>query len=211
VLLVLLFVALVLFAPTIANPVVVPVRAWLIRTVTAQVSNALNGSVSIGSLEGSLLSAPTIRDIVLKDARGDVVVQLPELRLRYDLTQLLQKKLLVDEIAIVQPRAKVVQEADGSINLSHLAPPSDTPPEDKSSGFTPPLDIELKALTIEDGQAQLQLSALPGVNTVKDLHLRVRGELTKSRYQLELQQLTVETLPAAVNLKTLRVGLQKVG
>src|SRR5688572_3266692 len=88
VLLVLLCVALVLFAPTVAKPVVAPVRAWLIRTVTTQVSNSLNGSISIGSLEGSLFSAPTVRDVVLKDARGDVVMQVPELRLRYDLTRL---------------------------------------------------------------------------------------------------------------------------
>ena len=211
VLLALLFVALVLFAPTVAQPVVDPVRAWLLRTVSTQVSKSLNGSLSIGSLEGSLLSAPTIRDIVLEDAQGNVVMQLPALRLRYDLTQLLQSKLLIHEIAIVQPQANVVQAADGSINLSRLLPPSDTPPEDTSSGFSLPLDVELNALTIEDGQASLQLSALPGVKTVKDLNLRLRGELTNERQQVELQQLTAQTQPAEVDLNTLQVALQKTG
>jgi autotransporter translocation and assembly factor TamB len=211
VLLVLLFVALVLFAPTMAQPVVAPARAWLLRTVSAQVSKSINGSLSIGSLEGSLLSAPTIRDVVLKDAQNDVVMQLQALRLRYDLTQLLHRKLLVHDIAIVKPRAKVVQEADGSLNWSRLFPPSNTPPKNASWGFMIPLDIELTALTVENGQAELDLPALPGVHTVKDLNLQVRGARSKERYDIELQQLTAKTLPAAVNLKTLRVAWQQIG
>ncbi|ETX09141.1 MAG: hypothetical protein ETSY2_01250 [Candidatus Entotheonella gemina] len=212
VLLVLLFVALVLFAPAVAQPVVEPVRAWLIRTVSAQASKSLNGSLSIGSLEGSLLSAPTVRDIVIKDAQGDIVIQLKALRLRYDLTQLLKRKLPVHEIAIVQPQVKVVQEADGSNNLSRLAPPSDAPPpEDESSGFVMPLDIELTALAIENGRAELQLPALPGVKTVKDLNLRLRGEVSKARYQIELQQFIAKTLPADVNLNKLQVALEQIG
>jgi len=208
VLLVLLFVALVLFAPEVAQPVVSPVRAWLLRTVSTQVSRSLNGSLSIGALEGSLLSAPSIRDIVIKDAQGDTVIALQALRLRYDLTKLLQKKLLVHEIAIVKPYAKVV-EKDGRLNLSRLAPPS--PPEDASSGFAIPLDIELQALTIENGRAELQLPALRGVNTVEDLSLHARGTLSKKRSDIELQQLTVKTLPAEVNLNTLQVTLEQIG
>ena len=213
VLLVLVFAGLVIFAPAMARPVVEPVRAWLVRTVSTQVSNSLNGSLSIGSLEGSLLSAPTIRDVVIKDDQGDVVMQLQALRLRYGLSQLLQRKLLVHDISIVEPYVKVVQAADGSNNLSRLARSSATPPppEEASSGFVLPLDIELTSLAIEQGQANLQLTALPGVKTVKDLNLRLRGELTKERYQIELQQLTAKTMPAEVNLNTLHVALTQTG
>ncbi len=212
-LLVLLFLALILFAPAVAQPVVAPVRAWLMGTVSTQASKSLNGSLSIGSLEGSLLSDPTVRNIVLRDAQGDAVIQLEALRLRFDLTRLLQRKLLVHEITLVRPQAKVIQEADGSNNLSRLALPSETPPpaEDASSGFGLPLDIELTALTIEDGRAELQLPSLPGVKTVNGLNLRARGELSKERYQIELQQLIAQTRPAQVNLNTLRVALQRVG
>ena len=210
-LLALILALLVLWAPAAARPVVAPVRAWLLRAVSSQVSNALNGSLRIGSLEGSLLSAPTIRDVVLKDAQGDVVAQLQELRLRYDLSQLLKKKLLVRDIAIVQPRVKVVQQANGSMNLSDLAPPSQPQPQEPSSGFSLPLDIELKALRIEQGQAELQLLALPGVKSVRNLNLRARGALSKAGYDFELQQLSANTQPAEVNLKTLRGALQQIG
>ncbi|ETW97903.1 MAG: hypothetical protein ETSY1_20875 [Candidatus Entotheonella factor] len=212
VLLVFAFVALVLFAPAVAQPVVEPVRAWLIRMVSTQASNTLNGSLSIGSLQGSLFSDPTIRDIVIQDAQGDVVIQLEALRLRYDLTRLLQRKLLIHEIALVQPQVKVVQESDGSNNLSRLAPPSDTTqPEEASSSFVMPLDIELTSLAIENGRAELQLPALPGVQTVNNLELRLRGEVSTSSYQIELQQFTANTLPAEVNLNKLYVALEQIG
>ena len=211
VLLVLIFVTLVLWAPAVARPVVTPVRAWLLRTVSSQVSNALNGSLSLGSLEGSLLSAPTIRDVVLKDAQGEVVAQLRELRLRYSLSPLLKKKLLVSDITIAQPYVKVVQQANGSLNLSDLAPPSEPQPPKASSGFSLPIDIELQALSIDQGRADLQLLALPGVKNVDGLNLRARGALSKTSYDLELQQLTANTRPAEVNLNTLRGALQLIG
>ncbi len=210
VLLILLFVALVLFAPAVAQPVVEPVRAYLLRTVSEQVSNVLNGSLSLGSLEGSLLSDPTIRDVVLKDSQGQVIASLQELRLRFDLKKILQRKLRVNEIAIVKPRVMVVQGTDGSLNLSRLAPSSDTPPE-TSSGFALPLDIELMALVIEDGQAQLQLNALPGVNAVEGLVLQARGVLSQNRYVIELQKLNAKTLPANVNLHQLRGTFEQIG
>jgi autotransporter translocation and assembly factor TamB len=204
---VLLFTALVLFDPAIGKPVVTPVRAWLVRTVATQASNFLNGSLTIGSLEGSLFSDPTIRDVVVRDEQGDIVAQVQALRLHYDLTQLLQKKLVIHEIAIVRPQAKVVQTADGSLNVSQLVPPSDKP-EEPSEGFTLPIDIDLNALTIEDGQAELHLPVLAGVRRVQDLHLRLQGNLSKERYQIELQQLTAQTQPANVTLQTLRGGVR---
>ncbi len=167
-LLVVLFLALVLFAPAVAQPIVGPVRASLLRLASTQASNAINGSLSIGSLQGSLLSAPTIRDITLRDAQGEAIVQLEVLRLRYDLTQLLQRKLLVHEITLVRPHVKVTQAEDGSNNFSRLALPSETPsPPEATTSAGLPIDIELSALVIEDGQAELRLPSLPGVKTVR--------------------------------------------
>ncbi len=180
---------------------------------STQASNAINGSLSIGSLEGSLLSAPTIRDIVLQDAQGDVVVQLEALRLCYDLTQLLQSKLLVHEVTLVRPRASVIQTEDGSNNLSRLALPSETPPPapENTVGVGIPIEIELTAFTIEDGRVELDLPSLPGVKTVKDLGLQVGAELSKNGLQVNLKQLTAQTLPAKVDLKTLRGAFRQFG
>ncbi len=210
--LVLLFLALIIFAPTMTQPIVRPVRAWLVRMVSTQASNAINGSLSIGSLEGSLVSAPIIRDVVLQDAQGDVVMQLEALRLRYDLTQLLQKKLLVHDITLVRPRASIIQAADGSNNLSRLALPSDSAPEpEDTTGAGLPIDIEVVMLAIENGQVELQLPSLSGVKTVKNINLQVGAILSKHENRVELKQLTAQTLPANVDLKALSGAFRQVG
>lgn len=214
VVLVLLFLALVLFAPEFAKPIVGPVRASILRMVSAQASSAINGSLSIGSLEGSLLSAPAIRDIVLRDAQGDVVMQLEALRLRYDLTQLLQRKLLVHDITLVRPQAKITQAEDGSNNLSRLALPSEPapPPAPEDTAVAGlPIAIELTALNIEDGRVELDLPALPGVKTVEHLGLQAGVVFSESGTQVNLKQLTAQTLPAKVDLKTLRGVVRQFG
>ncbi|MDH3599331.1 MAG: hypothetical protein OEU26_06780, partial [Candidatus Tectomicrobia bacterium] len=200
-----LAVLLVLTAPRPLNPLVTPLRAALLQMVTSAVSQSLNGSLEIEELQGSLLSNPVLNGVVLRDADGNVVAQLHELRLTYRLTALLQKRLLVDEISLLRPQLTLIQDADGSLNLSRLAPPSDP---DTSSPDTPgsaglPLDIELGALHIRDGHATLQLQALPGIRTVDGLQVKLSGHLTPQSAEIHIQELQARTQPAEVNLRAL--------
>src|SRR5687768_2412689 len=111
VLLVGLVVLLVLIAPHPLNPLVTPLRAALLQMVTSTVSQSLNGSLEIEELHGSLLSSPVLNGVVLRDADGNVVAQLDELRLSYRLTALLQKRLLIDEISLLRPQVTLTQNA----------------------------------------------------------------------------------------------------
>lgn len=159
VLLVGLAVLLVLIAPRPLNPLIAPLRAALLQIATSAVSQSLSGSLEIGGLQGSLLSHPVFNDIVLRDAEGNAVAQLDELRLAYRLTAVLQKRLLIDEISLLRPQLTLIQDADGSLNLSRLAPPAapNARSPETSSSTALPLDIELGALHIRDGRATLQL------------------------------------------------------
>ena len=211
VLLVGLVVLLVLIAPRPLNPLVIPLRAALLQRVTSAVSQSLNGSLEIEKVQGSLLSSPVLNGVVLRDADGNIVAQLDELRLAYRLTALLQKRLLVDEISLLRPQVTLTQNADGRLNLSHLTPPSDPDagPPDTSSSAGLPIDIELGALHIRDGHATLQLPSLPGIRTVDGLQMRLSGHLTPQSAEIHIQELQARTQPAEVNLRTLRGIVQQ--
>ena len=64
----------------------------------------LNGTVEIGALRGSLLSSLVLRDVVLRDRQGIEVAHLDEVRLGYDLTTLLTKRLVVQRVHLVHPQ-----------------------------------------------------------------------------------------------------------
>ena len=205
-LLAVLAVLLVLIAPRPFQPLVTPLRASLLPIVTSAVSHLLNGSLEIGGLQGSLLSNPVFNGIVLRDTDGNAVAQLDELHLAYRLTALLQKRLLIHKITLVRPQLTLIQNADGSLNLSRLALPSEP---DISSPGTPgrvglPIDIELGTLQLQDGHVNLRLPSLPGIQTVNGLQVRLSGHLTSQSAEINIQELQARTQPAEVNLRTLR-------
>jgi hypothetical protein len=90
--------------PSYADIILDPLRDLLVNTATKWVSKGLNGSVEIGKMEGSLLGSPVLKDVKLLDHQGNTVVQIAEVRLAYDLKTLLQKKLEVSEVLVVQPQ-----------------------------------------------------------------------------------------------------------
>src|SRR5262249_23776643 len=122
---------LLLMYYTVVNPLYMPLRDALVRTVTRKLSQSLHGSVEIGALRGSLFSAPVLHNVVLRNAQGTVVGQIEAIRLAYALTALLKRRLEVHAVEIVQPQLTVVQDPDGSLNLTKLFPASSTAPTEK--------------------------------------------------------------------------------
>src|SRR5215471_11174153 len=175
--LMLLGVSLLLYY-TVVNPLYAPLRDALVRTVTRTLSQSLHGSVEIGALRGSLFSAPVLHNVVLRDAQGTVVGQIEAIRLAYDLTALLKRRLEVHAVEIVQPQLTVVQEPDGSLNLTKLFPASSTaPPEKPAAGGGLPFALRIDTLRLRDGQVTLDLPSLPGVHQVDGLQMQMSAQL----------------------------------
>src|SRR5262245_37859217 len=106
------------------DPVLDPLRDLVVRTVTRFVTKSFQGSVEVGALRGSLLSSPVLQNITLRDKQGTVVAQIAELRLVYDLKALLKKRLDIQLAEIVQPQVTLIQEPDGSFNITNLLSPA---------------------------------------------------------------------------------------
>jgi autotransporter translocation and assembly factor TamB len=190
-----------------ADIILDPLRDFLVQTVTRFVSKSLNGTLEVGSLRGSLLSTPTLHDIVLRDAQGNILGQIAEIRLAYDLTTLLKKRLTVRQVEIIRPQVTLVQEPDGSINLGHLfkdAAPQADPPE--AGGL--PFALVLENVQLRDGQLTLQFPALPGIRTLEGLQVHLQGQLDQAGMRGMLHRLAVHAQPADVEIRALRGGFQ---
>src|SRR5712691_3470438 len=101
-----------------------PIRNLLGRTASAWLSRGLNGTLEVGSLRGSLFASLVLRDVVLRDRTGAEVARLDEVRLGYDLTTLLTKRLVVQHVHFVHPQATLVQAPGGQWNLSRILSPT---------------------------------------------------------------------------------------
>lgn len=203
---------LLLLYVTILNPWYEPWRDALLPYVSRLISASLNGTLEIGALRGSLLSAPALHNVVLRDASGSLVGRIEAIRLAYDLTALFRLRLEVQAVEISRPQITVVQQPDGRLNLNTLLPESPLPaaePPPTSGGL--PLAIRLHTLQIRDAQITLDLPSLPGVQQITGLQVRLSAQLDGAGLHAEIQQFTADTMPAEVHLRTLQGALHRQG
>jgi autotransporter translocation and assembly factor TamB len=205
-----LIVGLLVVSPRFSEPLIQPLRTWLVSATTKWISLSLNGTFEIGRLRGSLLSAPVFHDVMLKDEQGEVVAQIDAVALHYDLKGLLKKGLRFSAIEIIRPKLRLVQAADGRLNLSRLLAPelAEKPAEEPFEYHGPPVAILLDRVTLQDGRIDLELPFLPGVRIIENIFVDIQGEVNQQGLRFELQRFTADTQPANVALKTLRGTFQ---
>ena len=212
--LVVLFLVLLIIAPTFARPAVAPVRAWLVQAATQSLSKGINGTLQVGALRGSLLRAPKVADVVLRDPTGAVVVRIDAVRLHYGPLSLLRGRLVIHEIEIIRPHLTLSQGRDGTLNLARLARPASQPadPRPDPSGFLPlPVGLELRRFRVQDGRSRLALDFLKGVTAISDVQITLAGRADDTGLHLTIQEFTAQTRPAQVNLTELRGALHVTG
>lgn len=209
-----LFLVLLITAPTFARPVVAPVRAWLVQAATQSLSKGINGTLEVGALQGSLLRTPSLADVVVRDPTGAVVVRIDAVRLHYGPLSLLRGRLVIHEIEVIRPHLTLTQGRDGTLNLARLARSAsqpDDPRPDPSGSLPLPIGLELRRFRVQDGRSQLALDFLKGVTTVSDVQMTLAGRADDSGLHLTIQELSAQTHPAQVNLTELRGALRMTG
>lgn len=188
----------------LAGHILTAARDAAVQAALNAVSNTIQGSLEVGGVRGSLLSALVVQDLTLKDAQGRIIGQIDALRVSYSLPSLLRLHLTVHEIDIVQPRFTLTEEPDGALNISRALSPVQPRRPDETDAPGLPLAIAVEDLRLRDGELALGLDALPGVRQVKGLQVQLQAQLDQEGIRARLQQVTAQTMPAQVDLHTLQ-------
>lgn len=186
-------------------------RDRLVQMAARWASRTLNGSLDVGALRGSLLSAPVLVDVTLRDAQGDVVAQIAEVRLNYSLQNLLQRRLDIQSVEIIRPQVTVAQDAEGRLNLSQLLASTASQAPAPGSGNGTSFTLEIARLLIRDGQVTVRLPTLPGVQQVAAIQAELRAHVDQAGLRLEVQQGTAQAQPANVALRSMQGSVQAQG
>src|SRR5690349_23660024 len=97
---------------------------WARDKVRGKLEDALrakiNGTITVGSLEGELLDAVTIRDIVVTDRQGREAVRIDELFIDYRIGPLMDNHFHADDLEIHGLHVDARRMADGRLNLADL-------------------------------------------------------------------------------------------
>ena len=119
----------------------------------SRLDTLLDADVSLGEIRGNLVTGFSI-DSVSIFVRGEPLLQVERVVLRYDLFQIPSKRITVSHLALVRPRVALVRGIDGIWNFERMTRPK---PEESPSTFDWP--IKLDRFEIKEGSLRLIDSA----------------------------------------------------
>jgi len=127
-----------------------PGRALLARNVSHQLATLLRGDVYVGNIDGSFLRDLVLRDVVVRDTAGVLLVSLPVVRVRYLIPNFLARRFVLEALEVDRPVINLVRHASGRWNYEEVLRLSEGPP-----GKTAPPLIEFRNMKVTDGALAL--------------------------------------------------------
>ncbi len=152
---------------------VVTSSGFLKSVVLPRVGAALNAKVDAESIVLRPFSSVEIRKLTVTPNGAETLATVELARVRYNLSAILGGRMEFDEIFVGTPAVSVVQKPDGTSNLDpilkklaegSITQPSGTPP---ASGD--PIQLDLRALTVENGSFSYRATAADGAKTSADV------------------------------------------
>jgi hypothetical protein len=157
-----------------------------------QISQQLKLPLTIKKISFSLLSGIQVDDITLGSAIRPLA-HIKQIILNYDLTQLLQGKLVINQVLLDHPQLTAISQ-DGVWNFLPLLKPESrsrpSAPADKTSPLPsfPLPEIDIKALTLRNASAHLEQDGKLNAY-IEGLSLEAQGKISRKNLDLKLKVL----------------------
>ncbi|NIQ03323.1 MAG: hypothetical protein GWM98_25540, partial [Nitrospinaceae bacterium] len=159
--------------------------------VEKELSRRLRMPVTVGSLDFSLFRGARIAEVRLGETPG--VLNVQELRLDYDLTQLVQGNLVINQVLVDRPEVTLVAR-DGVWNfqpLLELAGPAEpqepAPPGKEFPGLPPlPLGVDLQRLAVQNIRLDLNQEGTTTAH-LDGLSLEMQGQARREGLEVALR------------------------
>ncbi|HWE42978.1 MAG TPA: translocation/assembly module TamB domain-containing protein [Gemmatimonadaceae bacterium] len=110
----------------------------------------VHGRLSIGRIDGNLLTGTTIHDISITDSSGAPFLVADAVKARYSIVALIGKKVALNDVTITRPVVVLDRPPGGKWNFDRIFPRTPSNPADTTHGFGS--WISFTNVTIVDGQ-----------------------------------------------------------
>ena len=105
------------------------------RQIVSRLDGMAHGHVQIGRLGGNLLHGLVATDVSITDSAGAPLVTADTVRARYDLGALLQQRIVLHDVRLVDPLIVLDQQPGEPWNFSRIFPSDTTAPPDTTVGW----------------------------------------------------------------------------
>jgi autotransporter translocation and assembly factor TamB len=162
-------------------------RDWLRRYAVRTAGNYVNGTLTIGSLGGDLFYGVELGDVAI-DVNGEHVVTLKQVEIKYSLSELVSKGVLVRKIVVRQPYVLLRHDAAGW-NVASLIKRQRSEADRQGPGkpiSLPDIEVVDGRVAIDD-RAPARAWRLP--STIDGVNARAGFEYAPVHYSVTLDRL----------------------
>src|SRR5947199_6936416 len=158
-------------------------RTLLARVASTVVEGAVDGSIEVGEVRGSLLTGVVLTDVRLLDPDSTLVAWLPRAELGYNPIDFAAGRVVFLEVRLDRPVINIVQHANGRTNFDELLRlgEKDTVTVKPLGPAGPRSLILLRNVQIDDGSLTLRLQKHGAVSSTNE-EIEYSGE--DGRYRL---------------------------
>lgn len=154
----------------------------IISLVKPRIEELTKRKIDIGGAEFSALKGFVLKDIAIKEADGrEDFVTLKEFSINYDLWPLLEKKVQVSSISLVEPTVRIVRLKDGSFNYESLIPKGESQKNEKKPPTTGtktavPVAVTLDRIAVSKARISFrdELDEIPDSDALLDLNMKLK-------------------------------------
>lgn len=125
------------------------------RFAVDQLNGMVNGTVSIGAIEGNLLGGATLLDFVILDSAGAPFVSAERASVRYSVRDLLGQRIALHDVALVRPIIVLDMPPGGDWNYERIFAGDDPSSPDTTPGFGD--WISLTDVTVTNGHLVVRI------------------------------------------------------
>jgi len=129
-------------------------KQWLRGFIVRQAGDYVNGTLSIGQLDGNLFFGVKLGDVAVT-ANGEKVVDVKDVSLDYNAWTLVRGDVVLNEITLTRPVLRLERDENGW-NLAHLIRARTPDPKKPKNRPT----LEIGELTISDGTVYVDQGAV---------------------------------------------------
>ncbi len=158
---------------------------WLRRYVTSEIASVLNGDVSIGRLNGNLLTGVELDDVRIMQA-GKPVVLIRNVGLRYNVIDFITTGIVIDSVRITQPRITLVRSRDGW-NVASLVKAQ----RQEADRQGPARTIRIAEIGVSDGAVTIDDQAAGGTSSAVRLPASIDRIDLAGSYAYEPVRMTI--------------------
>lgn len=182
------------------------------REITKQVSNNIQGELTIASISGSLFNRFTLHEVKLLD--GDsLLLNVKSARVSYSLPAIIRKKLLVHHLELNDIEIQAIQQQDFSWNLLNILQPvqaSTTEKDTSEAGFLKSIDISDLNITAlkADISSQIQQETIP--KTMEGM-LALKFLMEGDQIAVNLQQFNLRSFNPDMEIRNMSGLFSKQG